>query len=80
MPPAFGPEAANCQLESRMRENRTSGSEGGAAQTNAPSLPLCVQLHVTIAGSDLRGVPNDEGRCGMARRPFPTLMMSALDL
>ena len=23
-----------------MRENRQSGSEGGAAQTNAPSLPL----------------------------------------
>jgi hypothetical protein len=23
-----------------MRENRKSGSEGGAAQTNAPSLPL----------------------------------------
>lgn len=24
-----------------MRENRTSGSEGGEAQTNGPSLPLC---------------------------------------
>jgi hypothetical protein len=32
----------NHQLESRMRETRLSGSEGGAAQTNALSLPLCV--------------------------------------
>jgi hypothetical protein len=30
----------NCQPESRMREIRTYGSEGGAAQTNASSLPL----------------------------------------
>ena len=28
------------RLESRMREIRLSGSEGGAAQFNAPSLPL----------------------------------------
>jgi hypothetical protein len=28
------------RLESRMRENRLSGSEGGAAQLNALSLPL----------------------------------------
>ena len=28
------------QLESRVREIRTHGSEGGAAQSNAPSLPL----------------------------------------
>ena len=31
---------ANCRLESRVREIRTHGSEGGAAQTNASSLPL----------------------------------------
>jgi hypothetical protein len=30
----------NHRLESRMRENRPSGSEGGVAQSNAPSLPL----------------------------------------
>ena len=39
----FGPSVlseATHQLESRVRENRTHGSEGGAAQTNAPSLPL----------------------------------------
>ena len=30
----------NHQPESRMRENRTYGSEGGAAQANAPFLPL----------------------------------------
>ena len=30
----------NRQLESRMREIRQSGSEGGGAQTNAFSLPL----------------------------------------
>ena len=30
----------NHQLESRMREIRTYGSEGGAVQTNALSLPL----------------------------------------
>jgi hypothetical protein len=29
-----------CQSESRVREIRTHGSEGGAAQTNASSLPL----------------------------------------
>jgi len=28
------------QPESRTRENRTSGSEGGVVQSNAPSLPL----------------------------------------
>ena len=33
-------EEDNHQLESRMRENRTYGSEGGAAQANAPFLPL----------------------------------------
>jgi len=32
----------NRQLESRMREIRQSGSEGGGAQTNAPSLPLSI--------------------------------------
>ena len=31
---------ANRQLESRMREIRQSGSEGGGAQANAFSLPL----------------------------------------
>jgi hypothetical protein len=31
-----------------MRENRQSGSEGGAAQTNALSLPLSVRLLVTL--------------------------------
>src|SRR5262245_14311266 len=30
----------NHQLESRMRENRQSGSEGGGAETNCLSLPL----------------------------------------
>jgi hypothetical protein len=30
----------NHQLESRMREIRQSGSEGGGAETNRPSLPL----------------------------------------
>ena len=27
-----------------MRENRTYGSEGGAAETNRPSLPLCAPV------------------------------------
>jgi len=31
---------SNDLLESRMRETRTSGSEGGGAQLNALSLPL----------------------------------------
>ena len=31
-----------------MRENRTSGSEGGAAQTNALSLPLSQMLRIGI--------------------------------
>jgi hypothetical protein len=33
-------KTVNLQLESRMRENRKSGSEGGEAQANAPFLPL----------------------------------------
>ncbi len=33
------------RLESRMRENRTYGSEGGEAQTNALSLPLSTFLY-----------------------------------
>ena len=35
---------ATCQSESRVREIRTHGSEGGAAQTNASSLPLSKPL------------------------------------
>jgi hypothetical protein len=31
---------SNDRLESRMRENRQSGSEGGEPQTNAAFLPL----------------------------------------
>ena len=34
----------NHQLESRMRENRLSGSEGGGAETNRLSLPLSESL------------------------------------
>ena len=30
--------------ENRMRENRTSGSEGGEAQTNELSLPLSLGM------------------------------------
>ncbi len=41
------------RLESRMRENRTYGSEGGEAQTNALSLPLsrslCAALFFRVA-------------------------------
>ena len=36
-------EAVTLQLESRMREIRQSGSEGGAAQLNVPFLPLSVK-------------------------------------
>jgi len=35
---------ANCWLESRMREIRTYGSEGGVAQDNALSLPLSAKV------------------------------------
>ncbi len=35
------------RLESRMRENRTYGSEGGEAQTNALSLPLSTSMYAT---------------------------------
>ncbi len=38
------------QLESRMRETRLSGSEGGAAQLNAPSLPLHSDASLRLAG------------------------------
>ena len=47
----------NHRLESRTRENRTYGSEVGAAQLNAPSLPLsanrraCSCAHVHVARS-----------------------------
>jgi hypothetical protein len=34
-----------------MRENRQSGSEGGAAQTNALSLPLSPRRVVAIASA-----------------------------
>ena len=32
---------ANHQLESRMRENRQSGSEGGVARNTAIPTPMC---------------------------------------
>ena len=35
---------SNDRLESRMRENRQSGSEGGEPQTNAAFLPLSLPL------------------------------------
>jgi len=38
--PYSSPREDNHRLESRMREIRQSGSEGGVVQTNAPSLPL----------------------------------------
>ena len=38
--PVLNEVTDNHQLESRMRENRTYGSEGGAVQLNAPFLPL----------------------------------------
>ena len=37
-------DRGNHQLESRMRETRLSGSEGGAEQIIAPSLPLSGSL------------------------------------
>jgi hypothetical protein len=33
-----------------MRENRLSGSEGGVAQPNVPSLPLCAPEMVCVEG------------------------------
>jgi hypothetical protein len=47
-----------------MREIRTSGSEGGAAQANVPSLPLypkafCIRVSPANAGS-LQGVRNNK--------------------
>ena len=39
-----------------MRENRPSGSEGGAAQTNAPSLPLYEEGRWGFAGVERRWV------------------------
>jgi hypothetical protein len=35
---------SNDRLESRMRENRQSGSEGGEPQTNAAFLPLSLPV------------------------------------
>ena len=46
----------NHRLESGMREIRPSGSEGGAAQTNAPFLPLSVSCwHSPPCGQPLAG-------------------------
>ncbi len=46
----------NRQLESRMREIRQSGSEGGGAQTNAFSLPLsCLNLSNIVDGKTISG-------------------------
>ncbi len=56
------PEAVNLRLESRMREIRPSGLEGGAAQTNAPSLPLSFEF-----GFALEGMPTTRRRSGFAR-------------
>jgi len=36
----------NYQLESRMREIRLSGSEGGGTELNRSSLPLCAPVKV----------------------------------
>jgi hypothetical protein len=54
---------SNDRLESRMRENRQSGSEGGEPQTNAAFLPLSsagveglVVIH--ILSGDVLAVPN----------------------
>ena len=42
---------SNNRLESRMREIRQSGSEGGEVQINQPSLPLSVRSrHECVAG------------------------------
>ena len=38
--PPVNPLDGNLRPESRMRENRLSGSEGGVAQSNVPFLPL----------------------------------------
>jgi hypothetical protein len=60
------PEAVNLRLESRMREIRPSGLEGGAAQTNAPSLPLsdCLpsegESDANLSGEQVGGVGLDE--------------------
>jgi len=46
--------AVNLQLESRMREIRPSGSEGGGAQPNAPFLPLSRLRTSTVARLHVR--------------------------
>jgi len=49
-----------------MREIRTSGSEGGGAETNQLSLPLSSTSHnVHAKGMDCRVKPGNDGRdCG----------------
>jgi hypothetical protein len=64
-----------------MRETRPSGSEGGAAQTNGPSLPYRRQLNEAIDEYDRHGGCGGNcsqcgGRC--ARRRPPAFVGSAV--
>jgi hypothetical protein len=43
VPSSVGPDEENHRLESRMREIRSSGSEGGGGGDNRLSLPLSRQ-------------------------------------
>ena len=57
-----------------MRETRTSGSEGGAAQPNALSLPLSMErglLLVAFGAPDnkLSGPPSRQGEPVFHRKP-----------
>jgi hypothetical protein len=68
----ISPSRDNHQLESRMREIRQSGSEGGEAEINRPSLPLsssedtmkspgrCVKLEV-LPFAFTQGAYHDNG-------------------
>ena len=49
----------NHQLESRMRETRSSGSEGGGTQTNESSLPLSRATPGSLGGEVARLVEID---------------------
>ena len=77
-----------------MRENRTSGSEGGEAQTNELSLPLSLRRPVAFpvwedppwsdqVPSPTRGIPSVGGpsvvRSDRRAEAAPTALVSALE-
>jgi hypothetical protein len=68
--PLKGSQKLSYRLESRMREIRLSGLEGGETQTNASSLPLSI--------SNVQRLSSAVFRQALAWRCFPGTLRLAL--